>query len=520
MSQRLTAMNAAGDREMGAKETRDEYALRLKDLGVKQKDLGLPKAPTAFEAEAARLRVEARAKAAAAAVAEGRWVANLRDTEGRNAVHLCVLSPRKVKDGLSRDELLLRLLRPLDAWSAQIAVTAEDAVGHETPLGMALSSGLAESSGAEGRGWVAVCVTLVQHGATLASLGKPVLASLKEKCSTRPLSRSAFGAWLGRQLGREERAANGVVKAKEKARRARMRRGPTPTAEEVAHSTAEEKAAMIEVELIQLRKEQRTERLADKARRREKQKKAKAEAEERALIASVRRQSDQLELGKQQAAKREKQRKRQVARVQKIIAADAAQAALVEEAKEAQAQRRAERLAAEMQKESGEEEGLTEVEWRKRTAARLAKERAAEEEVAAATAPPADVSVLAEAALEAEAVSKAVAVELVEGVEKRQWKAQAAQRLGQARDRQGMDDKLTLALLEYGFLTSGGELMRAAKAKKEAEAMAQRALWLAKKAALEEQMLAMERAHLPPREGALGPGTPRPGGADEAAVEA
>ena len=38
--------------------------------------------------------------------------------------------------------------------------------------------------------------------------------------------------------------------------------------------------------------------------------------------------------------------------------------------------------------------------------------------------------------------------------------------------------------------------------------MAQRALWLAKKAALEEQMLAMERAHLPPREGALGPGTP------------
>ena len=50
--------------------------------------------------------------------------------------------------------------------------------------------------------------------------------------------------------------------------------------------------------------------------------------------------------------------------------------------------------------------------------------------------------------------------------------------------------------------------------------MAQRALWLAKKAALEEQMLAMERAHLPPREGALGPGTPRPGGGDEAAVEA
>ena len=36
------------------------------------------------------------------------------------------------------------------------------------------------------------------------------------------------------------------------------------------------------------------------------------------------------------------------------------------------------RLAAEMQKESGEEEGLTEVEWRKRTAERLAKERAAE----------------------------------------------------------------------------------------------------------------------------------------------
>ena len=87
--------------------------------------------------------------------------------------------------------------------------------------------------------------------------GQARAASLKEKCSTRPLSRSAFGAWLGRQLGREERAANDVVKAKEKARRARMRRGPTPTAEEVAHSTAEEKAAMIEVELIQLKKEQR-----------------------------------------------------------------------------------------------------------------------------------------------------------------------------------------------------------------------------------------------------------------------
>ena len=111
-------------------------------------------------------------------------------------MHLCVLSPRKVKDGLSRDELLLRLLRPLDAWSAQIAVTAEDAVGHETPLGMALSSGLAESSGAEGRGWVAVCVTLVQHGATLASLG-----NWGANWRPRPGATAVGQGWGPRNLG-------------------------------------------------------------------------------------------------------------------------------------------------------------------------------------------------------------------------------------------------------------------------------------------------------------------------------
>lgn len=124
-----------------------------------------------------------------------------------------------------------------------------------------------------------------------------------------------------------------------------------------------------------------------------------------------------------------------------------------------------------------------------------------------------DVSVLVSDALEDGVVPEDLfALNLVEEGQKlsRKEKAAAAQRLGQDRAARGHDDKLTLALLEYGFLTSGGELLKAAKAKKTAENLAERARWVAKKHELEKAGLLIEKQHLPPSEGSLGPGTPRP----------
>ena len=124
-----------------------------------------------------------------------------------------------------------------------------------------------------------------------------------------------------------------------------------------------------------------------------------------------------------------------------------------------------------------------------------------------------DVTELVDDALEDGVVPEDLfALNLAEEGQKlsRKEKAAAAQRLGQDRAARGHDDKLTLALLEYGFLTSGGELLKAAKAKRTAENLAQRAVWAAKKHELEKAGVLIEKQHLPPREGALGPGTPRP----------
>ena len=163
---------------------------------------------------------------------------------------------------------------------------------------------------------------------------------------------------------------------------------------------------------------------------------------------------------------------------------------------------------------------MTEVEWRVKTGKRLAAQRASEkvrdEETMASLK---DVSVLVNDALEDGVDAQDLfALNLAEEGQKlsRKEKAAAAQRLGQDRAARGHDDKLTLALLEYGFLTSGGELLKAAKAKKTADSLAERALWAAKKYELEKAGLLIEKQHLPPWEGALGPGTPRPAAARSA----
>lgn len=174
------------------------------------------------------------------------------------------------------------------------------------------------------------------------------------------------------------------------------------------------------------------------------------------------------------------------------------------------------------QKESGEEESLTENEWRDKTVKRLAAQRAVEKERSEETmAAVKDVTELVDDALEDGVVPEDLfALNLAEEGQKlsRKEKAAAAQRLGQDRAARGHDDKLTLALLEYGFLTSGGELLKAAKAKRTAENLAQRAVWGAKKYELDKAGLLIDKQHLPPREGALGPGTPRPAAARSAST--
>lgn len=285
------------------------------------------------------------------------------------------------------------------------------------------------------------------------------------------------------------------------------------------YDTAGELEAMLELNTQQYRRMKKCDQLAERARQREKAKRQAQDEQERTFRDTVQRQTEAILHGEQQAAAKAKARRKEKARIARLLAEDDAMEELAGLAKEKEKERRAERLAATMQKESGEEEGLTENEWRKRTVAKLTAKQKAEQANKEAMGAPADLSTLADDAL-ADGVVPAdlYALHLAEEGSKLSRKerehaaarAEAAGRLGQDRSARGHDDKLTLALLEYGFLTSGGELLKAAKAKKEAEAMAARALWTAKQAALHRANTLLEKQHRPPREGALGPGTPRP----------
>ena len=536
MSKKVSAMNAAGQKRHGKTQAQAEYAMRLKDLGVKTTSVDLSDMLPGRVVTPDSV-LEARAKLHTVQMHEGRWIANLLDTEGRNGVHLCILSlgaSLATANGgtvaIERNGMLLRLLAPLSPTVAKHAVTVAD-LRDETPLAMAVSAGLAECSGTVGRGWVDVCVTLVRYGAMLSALGTKVEADLRVQCATKPLTKSTFGGWLSRQLGREAQAVADRRQAAEIARRRRVRQSrpasapagggsrsfsPSPYIS-AKEEEAAELEALLELNEMQLRRMKKCDKLAERAREREKQKRAEQAFKAAAFQAEVQRQSDSLRYGQAQAVAREKARRKKANQVKKLLKADRKIEELAMLAKDSEKERRATKLAAQMQKESGEEEGLTEVEWRKKTGERLAGERAAaQHKDQAAIASVTDLTVLADSALKDGVVPEDLyALNLAEEGSKlsRKEKAAAAQRLGQDRQARGHDDKLTMALLEYGFLTSGGELLKARKAKKSAESMAERALWWAKHHELEKAALLMEKQHLPPQEGALGPGTPRPGAA-------
>ena len=499
MSKKVSAMNVVGRQRHGQTQAQAEYAMRLKDLGVKTKSVDLSGMLPGRVATPDSV-LEARANLHAVQMHEGRWIANLLDTEGRNGIHLCILSPGASAatagggtEAIERNELLLRLLAPLHPTVAKHAVTVADN-RDETPLAMAVSAGLMESNGTVGRGWVDVCVTLVRYGATLSSLGPKVEADLRVQCATKLLKKSTFGGWLSRQLGREAQAVTDRRQAAETARRRRMRRpasapaggggsrslSPSPYGSSKEEEAAELEA-LLELNEMQLVRMKKCDKLAERAREREKKKRVEQALKQAAFQAEVQRQSDALRYGQAQAAAKAKARRRQANQVKKLLKADRKIEELAMLAKESEKDRRAAQLATQMQKESGEEENLSEVEWRKKTGKRLAAERAvAKEKEEAAIASVTDLTVLADSALkDGVAPEDLYALNLAEEGSKlsRKEKADAAQRLGQDRQARGHDDKLTLALLEYGFLTSGGELLRAAKAKKSAESMAERALW-------------------------------------------
>ena len=366
-SMKNMAMNSAAEQRHAQRQSESEYALRLQQLGVKTSGAGVSGMLLGRSATPDTVR-KARATLRAAEMNEGRWIANLVDSEGRNGVHLCILSPAASAacgkgDTIERNDLLLRLLAPLNSTVAKRAVTLPDCNG-ETPLAMAVSVGLVDHSAAVGRGWVDVCVTLVRYGATIASLGATVVTDLKVQCATKPLKGTTFGGWLRRQLEREAQFEAERRRAVEIARRTRMRAGRPASAparstlrgrsgvsaydNSICNDVAELEAAL-ELTEIELRRMTKTEKLADRARKREKQRREEQTAQEAAIKAEVQRQSDALRHGKARAKLRDDARRQQAERVKALIEQDRQIEELAQRAKKAEMARRTAKLKAQMQ---------------------------------------------------------------------------------------------------------------------------------------------------------------------------
>lgn len=356
---RLAVSSAAAERH-AQRQAESEYALRLQQLGVKVSNADTSGLVSQRDPLPATL-LQARANLHVEYMDAGRWIANLVDSEGRNGVHLCILSPgasaAHVKsDEIERNDLLVRLLARLDSSVAKRAVTLTDYNG-ETPLAMAISSGILDHSSTIGRGWVDVCVTLVRYGASIASLGQRVIADLKVQCTTKPLKGTTFGGWLRRQLEREAHALAERRRAAEVDRRRQMRTArpysaparSIPSPYNTAVSDGAELQAALKLKELELRRMTKCERLAERARKREKQKRAEQIEQEAALQVEVQRQTEILRYGKADAKLRDEVRRREANRAKALIEHDRKIEELAERAKQSEMQRRAAKAKAQMQ---------------------------------------------------------------------------------------------------------------------------------------------------------------------------
>ncbi len=366
ISKKKIAMNSAAEERHARCQAESEYALRLQQLGVRTSSIDMSGMLPA-RAVSKDIVVKARANLHAAQMDGGRWIANLVDSEGRNGVHLCILSPvasvNAKNDKIERNDLLLRLLAPLESSVAQHAVTLADCKG-ETPLAMAISVGLIDHSAAAGRNWVDVCVTLVRYGATIASLGAQIVADMKVQCATKPLKGTAFGGWLRRQLEREAQALAERKHAAEVGRRRRVQAGRPASApacstvrdrssaspyDNSIHNDVADLQAVLELKEIELRRINKCEKLADRARQRERQKRVEKTEQDAALQAEVQRQTDAFRYGKARAKKRDDARRRKANHVKALIEHDKKIEELAKRAHSSETARRAAKLEAQMQ---------------------------------------------------------------------------------------------------------------------------------------------------------------------------
>ena len=229
---------------------------------------------------------------------------------------------------------------------------------------MAISVGLVDHCAVAGRGWVDVCVTLVRYGATIASLGLQTVADLKVQCATKPLKGTAFGGWVKRQLEREAQALAERKRAAEVVRRRCVREGRPASAlarsslqdrssaspyDNSIHNDITELQAVLELKEIELRRMTKCEKLADRARQRERQKRTEETEQKAALQAEVLRQTDALRYGKARAKKLDDARRRKASDVKALIEHDKKIEELAERAKSSEMARRAAKLEAQMQ---------------------------------------------------------------------------------------------------------------------------------------------------------------------------